>query len=105
MKKIFMNTLIALFVSLVIGTYNTAKANFMTVVDNINRTSNAISSVNQAGRGIFGSFEFFQRFKDRRQERREQKQAEKNYNASIQQEYYKTLYEVQELEQRYNSSL
>ncbi len=105
MKKILMSTIIALSVSLIIGASNTANADFMTVVDNIHRTSDAINSVNQAGRGVFSNVEYFQRFKDRRQERSEQKRAEKEYNASIQQEYYKTLYEIQELEQRYNSSL
>ncbi|MBQ9246513.1 hypothetical protein IJ182_09630 [bacterium] len=78
-----------------------AKADFMTVVDHIQRTSDAINSVNQAGRGILSVTEYFQRFKDRGQDRRERKQAEKAYNEAAKQEYENTLKEIEILEQRY----
>ena len=102
MKKNTVTSLvIALCASCIIGINSAANADFMTVVDNIQRTSDAINSVNQAGRGIMSTTEFFQRFKDRWQDRSDRKRAEKAYNEAAYAEYNKTLQEINALQQQY----
>ena len=100
-KNIVSSLVLALFASCIIGINSTAKADFMTVVDNIQRTSDAVNSVNQAGRGIMSTTEFFQRFKDRWQDRSDRKRAEKAYNEAAYAEYNKTLQEINTLQQQY----
>ncbi len=100
-KSLITNLLFAVCVSGIIGINSVAKADFMTVVDNIQRTSDAINSVNQAGRGIMSTTEFFQRFKDRWQDRSDRKRAEKAYNEAAYAEYNKTMQEINAMQQQY----
>ncbi len=100
-KKLVIITTSVLLFGLITGFYTPANADFMTVIDNIQRTSDAINTVNQAGRGILSTTEFFQRFKDRRQERADRKRAEKEYNKAAKMEYDKTLKEIEMLQQQY----
>ena len=49
--------------------------------------------------------EYAQRFTDRQQDRKDRKRAEKEYNAAAEAEYYRTLYETQQLKQQGNPNL
>ena len=80
------------------------KASFMDVLNTINHTSNTINSVNRATRGTLSTVEYGQRFQDRQQDRQDRKRAEKNYNETAEQEYYKTLQETQMLKYQYENS-
>ena len=80
------------------------KASFMDVLNTINYTSNTINSVNRATRGTLSTVEYGQRFQDRQQDRQDYKRAQKGYNESAQEEYYKTLQETKMLEAQYNSN-
>ena len=100
-KKLFSYILIAVCIMFISGINTMVKADFFTVLDNIQRTSDAINSVNQAGRGIMSVTEYFQRFKDRSQDRSDRKRAEKAYNEAAYQEYVKTEQEIQQLQQQY----
>jgi hypothetical protein len=100
-KKIIISVIICMLVCGFEGFNTKANADFMTVVDTVQRTSDAINAVNQAGRGIMSTTEFFQRFKDRRQENADKKRAEKAYNEAAKQEYDKTVNEINMLQQQY----
>lgn len=100
-KKTFFLAVICIITMGITGFNTPAKADFMTVVDTVQRTSDAINAVNQAGRGIMSTTEFFQRFKDRRQERSDRKRAEKEYNKAAKMEYDKTVKEIEMLQQQY----
>ncbi len=82
-----------------------AKADFMEVLNTINRTSHTINSVNRAGRGTMSTVEYAQRFTDRQQDRQDRKRAEKDYNANAENEYYRTLQETQQLRTQYYNNL
>lgn len=94
-----------LILSFIIGFNFEAQANFSDVLHVINQTSNTINSVNRAGRGTMSTIEYGQRFQDRQQDRQDRKRAEKSYNATAEAEYYRTLQETRELQQRSNSNL
>ena len=81
-----------------------AQANFMDVLNTVNSVSNTINSVNRAGRGTMSTVEYAQRFQDRQQDRQDRKRVEKSYNASAEEEYYRTLQETQMLKQQYYNS-
>ena len=99
-KNIFITVIFSTFLFGITGYNTTANADFMTVVDTVQRTSDAINAVNQAGRGIMSTTEFFQRFKDRKQDRSDLKRAEKAYNEAAKQEYDKTINEIDMLQQQ-----
>lgn len=98
-------TLCALALSFIVGFNMQAKADFLEVLNTINATSRTINSVNSAGRGTMSTVEYAQRFTDRQQDRKDRKRAEKEYNAAAEAEYYRTLYETQQLKQQGNSNL
>lgn len=100
-KRIFVSAFLSIILCGAIGFNMPTNADFMTVVDTVQRTSDAINAVNQAGRGIMSTTEFFQRFKDRRQERSDRKRAEKEYNKAAKMEYDKTVKEIEMLQQQY----
>ena len=80
-----------------------ANASFMEVLNTINATSRTINSVNSATRGTLSTVEYSQRFQDRQQDRQDYKRAQKSYNQSAQEEYYRTIQETKMLESQYNS--
>lgn len=105
-KRMFLCcTLCAISISFLVGFNMQAKASFMEVLDKINATSRTINSVNSASRGTMSTVEYAQRFTDRQQDRQDRKRAEKSYNATAEQEYYRTLYETQQLQQQGNPNL
>ena len=104
-RKLFGCVVSVLILNFIIGFNLEAKANFGDVLNVIYQTSNTINSVNRAGRGTMSTIEYGQRFQDRQQDRQDRKRAEKSYNASAEAEYYRTLQETRELQQRSNSDL
>lgn len=105
MKKrtILCCTMCALVLSFFIGFNMEANADFLDVLNTVNTASRTINSVNSAGRGTMSTVEYAQRFTDRQQDRKDRKRAEKEYNASAEDEYYRTLQETQQLKQQYAS--
>lgn len=105
MKKrlIFCCTFCALALSFAIGFNMQANASFSDVLHTVNSASRTINSVNSAGRSTMSTVEYAQRFTDRQQERKDRKRAEKEYNASAEEEYYRTIQETQQLRQQYTN--
>lgn len=84
------------------GFVNKSEAGFTDVLNVINQTGRTINTINSAGRSTMNTIEYGQRFQDRQQDRQDRKRAEKAYNESAEQEYYRTLQETQQLK-RYNN--
>ena len=95
-------TLGVLFAICFISTTCSVQASFMEVLNTISATGRTINTVNSAARGTMSTVEYGQRFQDRQQDRQDYKRAQKSYNASAQDEYYRTLQETRMLEQQYN---
>ncbi len=104
-RTIFTCLLSILTLAILIGINTPAQASYGDVLRVISQTSNTINSVNRAGRGTMSTIEYGQRFQDRQQDRQDRKRAEKSYNASAEAEYYRTLQETRELQQRSNNNL
>ena len=100
-KKLFVAVIFAMCLSYFIGFNLPAKADYLSVLNTISSTANTINSVNRAGRGTMSTVEATQRFTDRQQDRQDRKRAEKSYNASAEEDYYRTLQETQALRNQY----
>lgn len=99
MKKLtFYFSVAALFCLL--GLPNVASAGVLDFANSINAIGGAVNSINHATRGTMSTIEYSQRFSDRRQERRDRKSVEAQYNNDTEAEYYRTIQETQQLEQR-----
>ena len=86
---------------------STAQAGYLDVLNAINATGNTINTINRTSKGTMSTIEYSQRFTDRQQDRKDRKAAEKEYNDDAEAEYYRTLQETQQLQQRqyYNNQL
>ena len=100
-RRIVYSLIVAVCISVIAGVNMPAKADFMNVLNTISNTAHTINSVNSAGRGTMSTVEAAQRFQDRQQDRQDRKRAEKSYNESAEQEYYRTLQETQSLQSQY----
>ncbi len=101
-KKVALCTLAISFVAFFTLTNLKAEAGFSDVLNVINQTSYTVNSVGRATRGTLSTVEYGQRFQDRQQDRYDRKRAEKSYNQSAEQEYYKTLQETKQLNNMQN---
>ena len=104
-NNVVMGLFCGICLSLIIGFNIKAEAGFMDVLNTINSASNTINSVNRAGRGTMSTVEYAQRFTDRQQDRKDRKRAEKEYNQTAEEEYYKTIQETEALKRQSNQNL
>ncbi len=100
LKKVVLSGFISLVIVGITGFNMETQAGYLDVLNVINSTANTVNSVNRAGRGTMSTVEYTQRFTDRQQDRQDRKRAEKSYNESAEQEYYRTIQETQSLRQR-----
>lgn len=73
------------------------------IFNTINNIGGAVHSINSAARGTMSTYEYGNRFLDRRQERLDRKRAEKSYSDDAEAEYYRTLQETQKLKNQNNN--
>ncbi len=100
-RKIFALLMSAVCLTFLIGFDMQAKASYLDVINTISRTAETVNSVNRGARGTMSTIEASQRFTDRQQDRKDRKRAEKSYNETAEQEYYRTLQETRDLNNRY----
>lgn len=103
MKKVIFTVGLVILLSMVQN--QSANADIYGFTNAINAVGGAINAVNTSTRYTMSTYEYANRFLDRRQERLDRKRAEKEYSQDAKAEYYKTLQEAQKLESQTNSEL